>query len=98
MAVLQSSLFGLAGVFPMSCMSSLVSGQAISGVFSSLARIVSLLVAEEPVTSGFVYFTISDVFFLISIGCYVCLTRGVSRGVGCGLTTLGRVVPSCSAG
>ncbi|ROT70548.1 Equilibrative nucleoside transporter 3 [Penaeus vannamei] len=42
-AVLQGSSYGLAGLFPASCMSGMLSGQAISGIFSSLARIISLL-------------------------------------------------------
>nr|XP_027221046.1 equilibrative nucleoside transporter 1-like [Penaeus vannamei] len=61
-AVLQGSSYGLAGLFPASCMSGMLSGQAISGIFSSLARIISLLVGEEPVVSGLVFFVIADVF------------------------------------
>lgn len=74
-AVLQGSSYGLAGLFPASCMSGMLSGQAISGIFSSLARIISLLVGEEPVVSGLVFFVIADVFLVVSIVGYVYMTR-----------------------
>ncbi|XP_053649194.1 equilibrative nucleoside transporter 3 isoform X2 [Cherax quadricarinatus] len=76
-AVLQGSLYGLAGLFPSSCVSSVISGQAIAGVFSSLARIISLLVGEEPVTSALIFFTIADVFLVFTIVGYIFLTKGM---------------------
>ncbi|XP_071516614.1 equilibrative nucleoside transporter 1-like isoform X4 [Panulirus ornatus] len=75
MAVFQGSSYGLAGLFPSLCMRSMASGQAIAGVFTSLARILSLLVGEEPVTSGLVFFSIADGFLLLTMAGYIYLTR-----------------------
>nr|XP_045585591.1 equilibrative nucleoside transporter 1-like isoform X2 [Procambarus clarkii] len=74
-AVLQGSSYGLAGVFPSTCINSMNSGQAIAGVFSSLARILSLLVGQEPVSCGLIFFGIADCFLLLSIVDYIYLTK-----------------------
>ncbi|KAK8384503.1 hypothetical protein O3P69_009356 [Scylla paramamosain] len=73
MAITQGSASGLAGLFPPSCMATLMSGQALAGVISSLARIVSLLVYEEPIVSGFIFFSISDVFLISTLLFYLYL-------------------------
>ncbi|XP_050696084.1 equilibrative nucleoside transporter 1-like isoform X3 [Eriocheir sinensis] len=75
MAVTQGSGSGLAGLFPPSCMATLMSGQALAGVISSLARIFSLLAGEEPITSGLVFFAISDVFLVATLVSYWYLRR-----------------------
>ncbi|XP_071516646.1 equilibrative nucleoside transporter 1-like [Panulirus ornatus] len=74
-AIFQGSSYGLAGLFPSSCMRNMASGQAIAGVFSSLARIISLLVGEEPISSGLIFFAIADAFLLATIGGYIYLTK-----------------------
>ncbi|KAK4289064.1 hypothetical protein Pmani_037946 [Petrolisthes manimaculis] len=74
-AVIQGSTTGLAGMFHAVCMTSLLSGQTLAGIFSSLARIVSLAVGEEPIQSGLIFFTIADVFLVITLAGYVYLTN-----------------------
>lgn len=75
MAITQGSGSGLAGLFPPSCMATLMSGQALAGVISSLARVISLLVDEDPVVSGFVFFTISDAFLISTFFFYLYLRK-----------------------
>lgn len=74
-AVTQGSIYGLSGIFPSTCINSMYSGQAIAGVFSSLARIISLLLGDEPITSGLIFFAIADVFLVFSIIEYIFLTK-----------------------
>lgn len=75
---------GLAGIFPDSCMTSWVSGQAWAGVLSSLARIVSLVLGEEPEKSGLTYFLLADAFLIATLIGYTVLRKMVSRcDVGC---------------
>ncbi|KAK7073048.1 hypothetical protein SK128_005811 [Halocaridina rubra] len=74
-AVLQGSSYGLAGMFPASCMSGMISGQAVAGIFSSLAMIISLLVGGDDVTSALIFFVIADVFLVITIIGYIYLTK-----------------------
>ncbi|XP_076066625.1 uncharacterized protein LOC143039991 [Oratosquilla oratoria] len=67
-AILQSSLYGMAAMFPESYTSALVSGQAIAGVFSSLARIVSLAIGNQsPIKSGIIFFFIADIGLLVTV-------------------------------
>ncbi|XP_042209343.1 equilibrative nucleoside transporter 1-like isoform X2 [Homarus americanus] len=75
MAMIQGSSYGLAGMFPINCINSMNSGQAIAGVFCSLARILSLVVGDKPLISGLVFFSIADVFLLASIADYIYLTK-----------------------
>ncbi|XP_064096774.1 equilibrative nucleoside transporter 1-like isoform X2 [Macrobrachium nipponense] len=74
-AVVQASSYGLAGMFPESCMSGLVSGQAISGIFSSVAMIVSLLVGGNDVISALIFFLVADVTLVLTIAGYIYLTK-----------------------
>lgn len=79
MAVGQGSTTGLAGLFHAVCMTSYMSGQTIAGIFSSVARIVSLALGEEPIQSGLIYFAIADVFLVITIMGYIYLIKTVSH-------------------
>ncbi|XP_066972148.1 equilibrative nucleoside transporter 1-like isoform X2 [Macrobrachium rosenbergii] len=74
-AVVQASSYGLAGMFPESCMSGVLSGQAISGIFSSVAMIVSLLVGGSDVISALIFFLIADVTLVLTIAGYIYLTK-----------------------
>ncbi|KAF2361926.1 Equilibrative nucleoside transporter [Trinorchestia longiramus] len=75
-AVFQGGLFGLAGMFPARYMTAAVSGQALGGVFASLARIVSLAAGADDITSAFIYFLIAVVVLGITVGAlyYLCNT------------------------
>ncbi|XP_068234828.1 equilibrative nucleoside transporter 1-like isoform X3 [Palaemon carinicauda] len=74
-AIVQASSYGLAGMFPESCMNGVVSGQAMSGVFSSLAMIISLLVGGSDVISAFIFFLVADVTLVLTIAGYIYLTK-----------------------
>ncbi|KAK3867927.1 hypothetical protein Pcinc_026654 [Petrolisthes cinctipes] len=77
-AVTLGSCCGLAGIFPDSCMTSWISGQALAGVLSSLARLVSLGVggeAMDPAISGLIYFLLADAFLSVTIAGYMALRK-----------------------
>jgi len=58
-ATLQGGILGLAAMFPTKCMTAVLTGQALSGVFSSVARIISLAVGEDQIQAAFIYFIIA---------------------------------------
>ncbi|KAK4310420.1 hypothetical protein Pmani_018017 [Petrolisthes manimaculis] len=67
-------------MFPDSCMTSWISGQALAGVLSSLARIASLGVGGEemdPALSGLIYFLLADAFLLVTIAGYAALRKSI---------------------
>ncbi|XP_076060771.1 equilibrative nucleoside transporter 1-like isoform X2 [Oratosquilla oratoria] len=58
-AVFQGGLFGVVGMFPERYMTAVVSGQALGGVFASVARVISLAAGANDVTSALIYFCIA---------------------------------------
>ncbi|XP_014663897.1 PREDICTED: equilibrative nucleoside transporter 1-like isoform X2 [Priapulus caudatus] len=75
-AVIQASLFGLAGFFPQKYTSGVMAGQAIAGMFASLASIITLLgTQDDPLQSGFNYFLAATFAILIAIVSYLAIPR-----------------------
>ncbi|CAL4124450.1 unnamed protein product, partial [Meganyctiphanes norvegica] len=66
-AILQGGILGLAGMFPTKYMTAVLTGQALSGVFSSAARVVSLAVGGDQIQAAFIYFIIA-VFVMLFTG------------------------------
>ncbi|CAI2737198.1 unnamed protein product [Dicrocoelium dendriticum] len=66
-AIAQTALFGMVSVLPAKNMKGFVEGQAISGVLSSLARIISIAAASNWNDDALAYFLIALVFLAISI-------------------------------
>lgn len=74
-AILSGGLFGIAGLFPTEYMTAVVSGQALGGIFSALAEIVTLTFATEPTTSAFIFFMIGNVVLFLCLLIYIMLSR-----------------------
>ncbi|XP_037902470.1 equilibrative nucleoside transporter 3 [Hermetia illucens] len=74
-ATLTGALMGLAGLFPSEYMTAVVSGQALSGIFSALSDIISLTFGAPPKTTAFVYFSIGTLTVIISLACYVIMSK-----------------------
>lgn len=108
-AILQGSLFGLAGLLPANYTAPIMSGQGLAGIFASVAMIcaiaskcccpsachfsfcgekgagpVSSLTPSTPggselSESAFSYFITACVVIILTIICYLCLPRLVSK-------------------
>lgn len=74
-AILSGGLFGICGQFPSEYITALVSGQSLGGIFAALTEILSLTFGASAKTSAFVYFMIGNAVLLLSIVCYVCMSR-----------------------
>ncbi|XP_078726727.1 equilibrative nucleoside transporter 1-like isoform X1 [Lampetra fluviatilis] len=74
-AVFEASLFGLAGQFPTSYMTAVMSGVGISGMFTALAMIFALLGSSDNSSVAFWYFVTACIITVITILCYVSLSR-----------------------
>uniref|UniRef100_A0A8C0J7U6 Solute carrier family 29 member 1 (Augustine blood group) n=1 Tax=Chelonoidis abingdonii TaxID=106734 RepID=A0A8C0J7U6_CHEAB len=83
-AILQGSLFGLAGLLPVSYTAPIMSGQGMAGTFAALAMICAISSGSLLADSAFGYFITACVVILLAIGCYILLPRLVrarpSRG------------------
>ncbi|XP_028580197.2 equilibrative nucleoside transporter 1 [Podarcis muralis] len=74
-AILQGSLFGLAGLLPASYTAPIMSGQGLAGTFAALAMICALASGSKLEDSAFGYFITACVVILMAIGAYIMLPR-----------------------
>ncbi|KAM9196520.1 equilibrative nucleoside transporter 1 isoform 1-T6 [Mergus octosetaceus] len=74
-AILQSSLFGLAGLLPANYTAPIMSGQGLAGIFAALAMIFSIAIGAQQPESFIGYFTTACVAILLAIFSYILLPR-----------------------
>ncbi|XP_023575264.1 equilibrative nucleoside transporter 1 isoform X1 [Octodon degus] len=74
-AILQGSLFGLAGLLPASYTAPIMSGQGLAGCFASVAMICAIATGSELSESAFGYFITACVVIVLAIVCYLVLPR-----------------------
>uniref|UniRef100_A0A8C3SPA7 Solute carrier family 29 member 1 (Augustine blood group) n=1 Tax=Chelydra serpentina TaxID=8475 RepID=A0A8C3SPA7_CHESE len=72
-AILQGSLFGLAGLLPVSYTAPIMSGQGMAGTFAALAMICAIASGSLLADSAFGYFITACVVILLAIGSYILL-------------------------
>lgn len=78
-SVFQGGVCGLAGKFPSGYVNAVISGQALGGIFASIASILSIAVGASPTQSAFLYFLAADITLLFSFGLYITLSKTVRR-------------------
>ncbi|XP_077437857.1 equilibrative nucleoside transporter 1-like isoform X2 [Vanacampus margaritifer] len=74
-AVLQGSLFGLAGILPASYTTPIMSGQGLAGTFAAFSMICALASGSALRDSAFGYFITACFVILIAIIAYLALPR-----------------------
>ncbi|XP_043991561.1 equilibrative nucleoside transporter 1-like [Gambusia affinis] len=74
-AVLQGSLFGLAGILPASYTTPIMSGQGLAGTFAAFSMICALASGSELQDSAFGYFVTACVVILLAIMSYFMLPK-----------------------
>lgn len=74
-AILQGSLFGLAGLLPASYTTPVMSGQGLAGTFAALAMICAFASGSALSESAFGYFITACITILLAIGSYIMLPR-----------------------
>ncbi|KAG8512093.1 Equilibrative nucleoside transporter 1 [Galemys pyrenaicus] len=74
-AILQGSLFGLAGLLPASYTAPIMSGQGLAGLFASVAMICAIASGSGLSDSAFGYFITACVVIIVTIICYLALPR-----------------------
>uniref|UniRef100_A0A7N6B9G7 Solute carrier family 29 member 1a n=1 Tax=Anabas testudineus TaxID=64144 RepID=A0A7N6B9G7_ANATE len=74
-AVLQGSLFGLAGILPASYTTPIMSGQGLAGAFAAFSMICALASGSALQDSAFGYFITACVVILLAIMSYLTLPR-----------------------
>ncbi|CAG0883967.1 unnamed protein product [Darwinula stevensoni] len=76
-SLLQGAVVGVAGKFPPEYMGAVVSGQAVSGILASIARVLSLALGISIIHSAFVYFLFADIFLLVGMSLYLGIFRTI---------------------
>lgn len=74
-AILQSSLFGLAGILPASYTTPIMSGQGLAGTFAAFSMICALASGSELQDSAFGYFITACIVILLAIMSYLILPK-----------------------
>ncbi|XP_044071015.1 equilibrative nucleoside transporter 1-like isoform X2 [Siniperca chuatsi] len=74
-AILQGSLFGLAGILPASYTTPIMSGQGLAGTFAAFSMICALASGSALQDSAFGYFITACVVILLAIVSYLTLPR-----------------------
>ncbi|XP_008427400.1 equilibrative nucleoside transporter 1-like isoform X1 [Poecilia reticulata] len=74
-AVLQGSLFGLAGILPASYTTPIMSGQGLAGTFAAFSMICALASGSKLQDSAFGYFITACVVILLAITSYFMLPK-----------------------
>ncbi|TRY97603.1 hypothetical protein DNTS_004740 [Danionella cerebrum] len=74
-AILQSSLFGLAGMLPASYTTPIMSGQGLAGTFAAFSMICAISSGSEMEDSAFGYFITACVVILLAVFSYLALPR-----------------------
>ncbi|XP_036401048.1 equilibrative nucleoside transporter 1-like [Megalops cyprinoides] len=74
-AVLQGSLFGMAGLLPESYTTPIMSGQGLAGTFAAFSMICALASGSELQDSAFGYFITACAVILMAIFSYMLLPR-----------------------
>ncbi|XP_076829883.1 equilibrative nucleoside transporter 1a [Brachyhypopomus gauderio] len=74
-AILQGSLFGLAGLLPASYTTPIMSGQGLAGTFAAFSMICALATGSELQASAFGYFITACVVILLAIVSYIALPK-----------------------
>uniref|UniRef100_A0A3B4V679 Solute carrier family 29 member 1a n=1 Tax=Seriola dumerili TaxID=41447 RepID=A0A3B4V679_SERDU len=74
-AILQSSLFGLAGMLPASYTTPIMSGQGLAGTFAAFSMICALASGSALQDSAFGYFITACVAILLAIMSYIALPK-----------------------
>uniref|UniRef100_A0A4W4HB53 Solute carrier family 29 member 1a n=1 Tax=Electrophorus electricus TaxID=8005 RepID=A0A4W4HB53_ELEEL len=74
-AILQGSLFGLAGMLPASYTTPIMSGQGLAGTFAAFSMICALATGSELQDSAFGYFITACVVILLAIVSYIALPK-----------------------
>jgi solute carrier family 29 (equilibrative nucleoside transporter), member 1/2/3 len=74
-SIFSGGLFGIAGMFSGEYISAVMSGQALGGVFTAMAEIVSLSFATLPTISAFIYFIVGTVMLVMSLVLYIVVSK-----------------------
>ncbi|XP_035412235.1 equilibrative nucleoside transporter 1 isoform X1 [Cygnus atratus] len=74
-AILQSSLFGLAGLLPANYTAPIMSGQGLAGIFAALAMIFSIAIGAQQPESFIGYFTTACAAIVLAVFSYILLPR-----------------------
>lgn len=74
-AILTGGLFGVAGMFSAEYITAVISGQALGGIFTALAEVVSVSFATKPTISAFIYFLVGTSMLIISIILYIIMSK-----------------------
>uniref|UniRef100_A0AAR2IJZ6 Solute carrier family 29 member 1a n=1 Tax=Pygocentrus nattereri TaxID=42514 RepID=A0AAR2IJZ6_PYGNA len=82
-AILQGSLFGLAGMLPASYTTPIMSGQGLAGTFAAFSMICALATGSALQDSAFGYFITACVVILLAIMSYFILPKMVRPKPSC---------------
>ncbi|GJQ65552.1 nucleoside transmembrane transporter [Trypoxylus dichotomus] len=76
-AILSGSIFGIMGKFSSKYITATIGGQALGGIFAAISQIIALAIGASSVHSAFVYFMVGNIMILVTLICYIMLSKTV---------------------
>ncbi|KRT78708.1 hypothetical protein AMK59_6961, partial [Oryctes borbonicus] len=76
-AILSGSVFGIMGKFSSKYITATIGGQALGGIFAAISQIIALAIGASSVHSAFVYFMVGNIMILLTLVCYIILSKTV---------------------
>jgi solute carrier family 29 (equilibrative nucleoside transporter), member 1/2/3 len=74
-AILTGGLFGIAGMFSSEYITAVIGGQALGGVFTAAAEVMSLTFATDKIFSALIFFLIGTLMLIISLILYLFVSQ-----------------------
>ncbi|OTF70798.1 Equilibrative nucleoside transporter 1-like protein, partial [Euroglyphus maynei] len=72
---IQAIFTGLASLFPMKYMQTMVAGQAMSGLFAAFTKIFSLLGHRTLINNVFIFFFLANLVLIITFSLYFYIRK-----------------------
>lgn len=74
-AIMSGGLFGISGLFSSEYMTAVVSGQALGGILTAIAEIITLTFSTDALKSTWIFFLIGNVLLALSLVAYIAVSR-----------------------
>lgn len=74
-AILTGGLFGIAGMFTSEYITAVIGGQALGGVFTAAAEVMSLTFATDKIFSALIFFLTGTLMLIISLILYLLVSQ-----------------------
>lgn len=74
-AILTGGIFGIAGMFSSEYITAVIGGQALGGVFTAAAEVMSITFVTDKIFSALIFFLIGTLMVIVSLVLYLLVSQ-----------------------